>query len=77
MADLSPYEMRVLRHMVAREDQDLICGAAMWVAMENLEGRGLVRGSAKLGGIVAYEATKAGRALVRASDDELTEAKNG
>jgi hypothetical protein len=75
MTDLSPYEMRVLRQMVSSEDEDLICGAAMWTALESMLRADLVRKTAEQGGI-AYDITEAGRALVRERDAELTEAKN-
>jgi hypothetical protein len=76
MTDLSDYEMRVLRQMVKGADEDLICGAALWVTMESLERRGLVEITGPKPNLV-YEATKAGRALVRARDAELTETPNG
>ena len=75
MTDLSPYELRVLRQMATGGDEDLICGAAMWTAMESLERRGLVEITGPKPNLV-YEATKTGRALVRARDAELTEASN-
>jgi hypothetical protein len=76
MTDLSDYELRVLRQMVKGGDEDLICGAAMWTALESMLRVGLVRKTAEQGGI-AYDATEAGRGLVRARDVELTEAPNG
>jgi chromosome segregation and condensation protein ScpB len=56
----------------------------LWVAMENLERRGLVRKIRDQHGI-AYDSTETGRALVRsraldelmANDAELTETPNG
>jgi hypothetical protein len=66
MTDLSPYEMRVLRHAATGEDQDLICGAALWVATESLERRGLVKLTGPKPNLV-YHPTEAGRALVRAT----------
>ena len=72
MTDLSPYELRVLRQMVKGGDADLICGAALWVAMESLERRGLVELTGSKPEPV-YHPTNAGRALVSASDAELTE----
>lgn len=88
MTDLSDYELRVLRQMATGGDADLICGAAMWVAMESLERRGMLGRTVKAtpdGAHVLYSPTEAGRALVRAcaldelmaSDAELTEVKNG
>ena len=80
MTDLSPYELRVLRQMVKGGDEDLICGAAMWVARETLERRGMLGRTVKEtsdGTHVLYSPTEAGRALVRARDAELTEARNG
>ena len=76
MTDLSPYELRVLRQMVKGGDEDLICGAALWAARETLERRGLVEITGPKPNLV-YEATDAGRALVRARDAELTETPNG
>jgi hypothetical protein len=79
-SDLSPYEMHVLRQMVKGGDEDLICGAALWVAVEILGRRGLVGPVIEKAGNkmnLSYDATEAGRALVRARDAELTEANNG
>ena len=79
-SDLSPYELRVLRQMVKGGDEDLICGAALWVAIESLERRGLVEITGPKPELVyhpIYHPTTAGRALVTARDAELTEAKNG
>lgn len=85
MSDLSPYELRVLRQMVtgdveiditdASPDGGPPRGAALWLSLETLRARDLVRKTAEQGGI-AYDITEAGRALVRARDAELTEAKN-
>jgi hypothetical protein len=69
--DLSPYELRVLRQMATGGDEDLICGAAMWAALESMLRADLVRKTAEQGGI-AYDVTPAGRALVRSRDAELT-----
>jgi hypothetical protein len=74
--DLSPYEIRVLRQMATSADEDLICGAAMWTAFESMLRGGLVRKTAEQG-VIAYDITPAGRALVRERDAELKEAKNG
>jgi uncharacterized protein YjhX (UPF0386 family) len=76
MTNLSDYEMRVLRNVAKGGDEDLICGAAMWAALESMLRADLVRKTAEQGGI-AYDITPAGRALVRARDAELTEAKDG
>jgi hypothetical protein len=79
-SDLSDYELRVLRQMVKGGDEDLICGAALWVAMESLERRGLVGPVIEKAGNkmnLSYDATEAGRALVRAREAELTETPNG
>jgi hypothetical protein len=71
MADLSPYEMRVLRQMATGGDEDLICGAALWAALETLEAKGLTKHTrGRWKGVESYEATKAGRAL-------FEEASNG
>jgi hypothetical protein len=78
MTDLSPYELRVLRHMHAdlgfRPTSD---GRARDAAMEALTSRGFVGKTNSFPGGFAYYITEAGRALVRARDAELTEAKNG
>jgi hypothetical protein len=66
MSKLSDYELRVLRQMVNGGDEDLICGAAMWVAIESLEGRGLVELTGSKPNLV-YDLTEAGRSLVRAT----------
>jgi hypothetical protein len=77
MTDLSPYELRVLRQMATGGDEDLICGAAMWAALEALSARGLTSKTAiPATGMVVHDATEAGRALVRARDAELTEEKD-
>lgn len=80
MTDLSPYELRVLRQMAKGGDEDLICGAALWVALGTLKARGLTEVRFSYGGPdaqwVHHDITDAGRAIVRARDTELTEAKN-
>ena len=77
MTDLSDYELRVLRQMATGGDADLICGAALWVALDVLRARGFLNREFEDEWTVSYSPTEAGRALVRARDAELTEAKNG
>jgi hypothetical protein len=76
-AGLSEYELRVLRQMATGGDEDLICGAAMWVTLERLARLGAVSFPGSDGTDLIYTITDAGRALVRERDAELTEANNG
>jgi hypothetical protein len=66
MSQLLPgeFELNILQHLLTGEDiPGLIWGAAMSVAIEELQGGGYVYPRRKLGGI-SYEITDKGRAIL-------------
>jgi hypothetical protein len=64
MADLSPYELRVLRHAATGEDQELVPGAALWALWKRLRQK-------------ASQSTRAGRLLDGIEHNGFPEVRNG